>query len=198
MKKLNRKLIRGTNWALAGLISLLGFSACSDDFDSKPEPDEEEIINNGNNNNGNSHNGNDDGGAVCEYGTPYAIFTVSGKVTDAQGKGLEGIQVVVPSVDHLQRATSGFIPDQTVITHDVRDTLYSGKLGEFSYDYEGFPTNNGIDIKMKFEDISKNARFETDSVKVSFSDSEFQDGTGWYAGKTEKKITVALKNKKSE
>ena len=28
MKKLNRKLIRGTNWALAGLLSLLGFSGC--------------------------------------------------------------------------------------------------------------------------------------------------------------------------
>ena len=28
MKKLNRKLISGTNWALAGLLSLLGFSSC--------------------------------------------------------------------------------------------------------------------------------------------------------------------------
>ena len=29
MKKLNRKLIRGTNWALAGILSLLGFSGCN-------------------------------------------------------------------------------------------------------------------------------------------------------------------------
>lgn len=195
MKKLNRKFIRGTNWALAGLISLLGFSACSDDFKGEPEPtpDENGIVNNGDNN-----NGNDDGGAVCEYGTPYAVFAVSGKVTDAQGNGLEGIRVVVPSVDHLQRATSVFIPDQTVITQDVRDTLYTEKNGEFDYAYSGFPTNAGIEIKMKFEDISKEARFETDSTKVSFSDVDFQDGSGWYAGKTEKEMTIQLKNKKSE
>ena len=29
MKKLNRKLIRSTNWALAGIMSLLGFSGCN-------------------------------------------------------------------------------------------------------------------------------------------------------------------------
>ena len=32
MKKLNRKLIRGTNWALAGILSLLGFSGCGEIF----------------------------------------------------------------------------------------------------------------------------------------------------------------------
>ena len=32
MKKFNRKLIRGTNWALAGLLSLLGFSGCDKIF----------------------------------------------------------------------------------------------------------------------------------------------------------------------
>ncbi len=29
MKKFNRKLIHGTNWALAGILSLLGFSSCN-------------------------------------------------------------------------------------------------------------------------------------------------------------------------
>ena len=28
MKKFNRKLIRGTTWALVGLLSVLGFSGC--------------------------------------------------------------------------------------------------------------------------------------------------------------------------
>lgn len=28
MKKINRKFIQGTNWALAGLLSLLGFAGC--------------------------------------------------------------------------------------------------------------------------------------------------------------------------
>ena len=32
MKKLNRKLIRGTNWALVGILSPLGFSGCDKIF----------------------------------------------------------------------------------------------------------------------------------------------------------------------
>ena len=38
MKKLNRKLIRGTNWALAGLLSLLGFSSCGNPVEEYGSP----------------------------------------------------------------------------------------------------------------------------------------------------------------
>ncbi|MDR2917148.1 MAG: radical SAM-associated putative lipoprotein [Tannerella sp.] len=31
MKKLNRKFVKGTNWALAGLMSLLGFASCGNE-----------------------------------------------------------------------------------------------------------------------------------------------------------------------
>jgi putative lipoprotein (rSAM/lipoprotein system) len=172
MKKINRKLIKGTNWALSGLISLLGFSSCG------------KII--------------DDGGLVAEYGTPYAKFIVSGKVTDAQNQGLEGICVTVPKVDHYQRATAGFIPDQNLITEEVRDTLYTREGGNFSYLYSGFPTNDSINIHMKFEDVSEEGRFEADSKKVTFFSSELIGGEGWFNGQAEKTLNVALKNKESE
>ncbi len=38
MKKFNRKLIRGTNWALAGLLSLLGFSSCGNQVEEYGTP----------------------------------------------------------------------------------------------------------------------------------------------------------------
>ncbi|MDR1380336.1 MAG: radical SAM-associated putative lipoprotein [Tannerella sp.] len=66
MKKNNRKFISGTNWALAGLMSLLGFSAC-------------DIFKTG----------------ADEYGTPYAEFVVSGNVTDENGTALQGMGVIV-------------------------------------------------------------------------------------------------------
>lgn len=68
MKKLNRKLIHGTNWALAGLLSVLGFSGCGW------------------------------GTQVEEYGTPHADFKVTGRVTDEQGQPLSGVRVVTPSM----------------------------------------------------------------------------------------------------
>ena len=73
MKKLNRKFIKGTNWALAGLMSFLGFSSCE-----KARMDMY--------------------GTPAEYGTPHAEYAILGRVTDADGNALEGIRVAV--ADH--------------------------------------------------------------------------------------------------
>lgn len=175
MKKLNRKFIKGTNWALAGLMSLLGFSSCEEN-NMMPEY----------------------GTPYPMYGTPHAEFIVSGKVTDTKGNGLQGIQVVIPSVDHHQKATSTFIPDQSVITRYINDTLYTQTDGSFNYPYGGFPSNDSINIKMKFEDVSENPSFETDSAKVTFFSSDLQGENGWNAGTAQKEIKIKLKNKENE
>jgi len=133
---------------------------------------------------------------MVEYGTPHADFVVSGKVTDSRGIGLEGIRVTIPYVDHHQRATSGFYPDKPVITQPVNDTLFSKENGTFEYKYQGFPTNDSINVKLKFEDISSNTAFETDSAKVTFFSSELKGGDNrWYSGKVTKEVTVQLKEK---
>ncbi|MDR1525538.1 MAG: radical SAM-associated putative lipoprotein, partial [Tannerella sp.] len=169
MKKLNRKFIKGANWALAGLMSLLGFSSCGEIGGCA---------------------GKDD--IQAEYGTPYAEFIVSGKVTDSDNRGkvtdsdnrgLQGISVIVSKADHHQRATSGFIPDQNVITQEIQDTSYTKENGNFEYSYNGFPTNDSINIHIKFEDLSDNVRYEADSAKVTFFSSELKGGNGWYEGK---------------
>lgn len=67
MKKIYRPLIKGTNWALAGLLSLFGLSACDA---LKDQPD--------------------------MYGVPWAGYAVKGKVTDKEtGKPIPGIEVKV-------------------------------------------------------------------------------------------------------
>jgi putative lipoprotein (rSAM/lipoprotein system) len=169
MKKLNRSMIKGTNWALTGLMSLFGFSSCSENDGEAPE-----------------------------YGTPYAEFIVSGKVTDTGNRGLRDIRVVVPRVDHHQRATPGFIPDRTFTSGEVCDTTYTGENGDFEYAYACVPTNDSINVMIKFEDISADPRFETDSTKVTFFSSELQGGDGWYAGRAKKEIRIRLKGKKGE
>ena len=163
MKKLNRKFIKGTNWALAGIMSAIGFSSCH------------------------IH-------GPVEYGTPQADYTVSGKVTDSKGNQLSGIRVTIPAIDHDQR-NDGFIPDQPIITHPVNDTLFTKENGTFDYAYTGFPTKEVI-VKIKFEDISENARYETDSTAVTFSRSELKGGDKhWYSGKATKEVTVQLKDR---
>jgi putative lipoprotein (rSAM/lipoprotein system) len=63
MKKIYRPLLKGTNWALAGLLSLLGF-AC-DSYDTAPP----------------------------EYGVPHARYSIKGSVTDTLGVPIPGIEI---------------------------------------------------------------------------------------------------------
>jgi putative lipoprotein (rSAM/lipoprotein system) len=193
MKKFNRKFIKGTNWVLAGLISLLGCASCDDDFEKRDEPDNE-IVNHEGDNNG-ANEGDDEEEIAVEYGTPYARFIVSGKVTDTDHQGLKSIRVVVPRVDHHQRATSGFIPDQKIITKEVRDTIYTKENGNFEYEYTGFPTNDSINVILQFEDVAETPRFESDSAKVAFFSSELREGDRWYSGAAKKEIEIQLKKK---
>jgi len=62
--KTNRKIIKIVNWALAGVLTLLGFAGCDTNYG--PE----------------------------EYGTPNADFSVKGVVVDKEtGKAIKGISV---------------------------------------------------------------------------------------------------------
>ncbi|MDH6306613.1 putative lipoprotein (rSAM/lipoprotein system) [Parabacteroides sp. PF5-5] len=67
MKKIHRSLIKGTNWALAGLLSLVGYS-CSNN-------NEDEL--------------------VAEYGTPHASYAIKGKVTNESHEAIPYLQVEV-------------------------------------------------------------------------------------------------------
>jgi putative lipoprotein (rSAM/lipoprotein system) len=169
MKIFNRKLIKGTNWALAGLLSLLGFSSC---------------------------NGEDREIGVAEYGTPYADFdfTVSGKVTDTGGKALTDIRVVVPYVDHYQKAAAGVIPDYEVMRQPVDDTLFTDSKGEFEYRHVSSIPMDTVRLNMKFEDKFGNAEYQPDSIKVAFSRYDLSGGgEAWYEGSAKKDTVVVLK-----
>jgi|GEM_PF-52715 len=171
MKKFNRKFIKGTNWALAGLMSFLGFSSCDNEDGS--------------------------GGGMVEYGTPHASYVVSGKVTDTDGNALTGIRVAVVSADHCQPARPGFIPDYPVITNELRDTLFTNNSGTFTYLYPGFPTDT-VKIKFKFDDVINNT-FESDSTVVSFPHSDLKGGNGaWNDGEAKKSVDIKLKKNDNE
>ena len=62
MKNPNHKLLKVANWLLAGILALLGFSACNDD---EEQPD--------------------------MYGTPHANFTIKGKVVNDESMPLSRI-----------------------------------------------------------------------------------------------------------
>ena len=166
MKKLNRKLIRGTNWALAGLLSLLGFTGCGKD---------------------------DNGGGEIsvEYGAPSANFKVLGRVTNEQGQPLGGMRVVASNVT----AVWGKGPKQCY-SGLLRDTVYTASDGSFVREYSIFPADSVyIHMKIEDSAEPSVYDSDSIAVGFAKDDLKGGD-RGWYLGAAEKKTNVTLKRKK--
>ena len=155
MKRLNRAYIKGTNWALSGLLSLLGFSC-------------------------------DNGGGMAEYGTPMATYTVKGKVVTDKGTAISQLQVIVPSEEYVPHS----------------DTLTTNAQGEFTLNNTIFPPASDLTLKIMTTDIdgaANGGNFAPDTSSVTIKREDLKDGDGhWYVGHAEKKITITLKEKKTE
>ena len=166
MKKLNRKLIRGTNWALAGLLSLLGFTGCGKDD-------------------------NGGGGVSVEYGVPSANFKVLGRVTNEQGQPLGGMRVSASNVT----AVWGKGPDQRNV-HLLCDTVYTASDGSFVGNYNTFPADSVyIHMKIEDSAEPSVYDSDSIAVGFAKGDLKGDD-RGWYLGAAEKQINVTLKRKK--
>ena len=166
MKKLNRKLIRGTNWALAGLLSLLGFTGCGKD------------------NNG-------DGEISVEYGSPSSYFKVLGRVTNEQGQPLGGMRVVASEVT----AVWGKGPKQCY-SGLLRDTVYTASDGTFVRIYSTFPADSVyIHMKIEDSAEPSVYDSDSVTVGFAKGDLKGGDNH-WFKGEAEKVIDVKLKAKK--
>ena len=166
MKKLNRKLIRGTNWALAGLLSLLGFTGCGKDD-------------------------NGGGGISVEYGVPSANFKVLGRVTNEQGQPLGGMRVVASEVT----AVWGKGPKQCY-SGLLRDTVYTASDGTFVGIYSTIPADSVyIHMKVEDPTARSAYESDSVTVGFAEKNLKGGD-TYWYRGAAEKKINVTLKRKK--
>ena len=166
MKKLNRKLIRGTNWALAGILSLLGFTGCGKD---------------------------DNGGGEIsvEYGVPSANFKVLGRVTNEQGQPLGGMRVVASEVTTIwdkgpEQCYSGLL----------RDTVYTASDGSFVREYSLFPADSVyIHMKIEDSAEPSVYDSDSVTVGFAKGDLKGGDNH-WFKGEAEKVIDVKLKAKK--
>ncbi len=87
MKKIYRPLLKGTNWALAGLMTLIG-GVVSCDALGGDEP--------------------------CMYGTPHATYNIKGKVTDGAGTAIPGIEVKAVEDWRRERADYPEYPGKTL------------------------------------------------------------------------------------
>ncbi|WP_018338380.1 radical SAM-associated putative lipoprotein [Butyricimonas synergistica] len=161
-------------WLLSSFLVVLGFTACDDDT-----------------------------GGECMYGSPTTTFSIKGKVQNEVGQALSGVRVVIPKCEFYQVATENFIPDQPIMTVEIRDTLYTDREGHFERVFYDFPADT-VRYEMQFYDITPQPGippYEPDTLKVTFLRGDLKtskDDGEWYRGHAEKEITVVLKEKKDE
>lgn len=153
MKKIKMGLIKRYNSLIGFLLAALGFGSISlTGCDSPVDPD-----------------------PVAEYGVPYAIFKVKGKVT-SEAEGIPNIKVKMGS--------DSFYFDST----------YTDANGEYEISQGTFPSDQAFD--MSFEDIdgAQNGSFQALDTIVEFVDPQFTGGSGnWDSGETETIFNVELK-----
>lgn len=115
------------------------------------------------------------GSPVVEYGTPHAVFKVTGKVTSKTGEEIQDIKVIVNSGGVIRTDGSG----------------------NYKTDITDFPEDQEYKVQFIDDDGSKNGgEFVTLDTVVKFTDPKFEDGDGeWFSGFTSKELNVKLEKK---
>lgn len=108
-----------------------------------------------------------------EYGTPHADFQINGQITEAESqKLLENIQIAIKVKNNFK---------------EFSDTIYSDANGNFSRQYDVFPTNNDSVIVI-FNDTTGEHQSKQVAEKLNYT-----NGYGaWYAGSDEININIEL------
>jgi putative lipoprotein (rSAM/lipoprotein system) len=131
MKKLSRSLIKGTNWALGGLLALLGFAGITSCIPR------------------------------VEYGSPHANFTIKGKVTNEQGAAIPGIQVEVvkyktdtyQAVDTVYTQSNGDFEWNSSYIAGTNDTTFDIISTDIDGEKNGSYKTDMASVSFKREDL---------------------------------------------
>ncbi len=119
-----------------------------------------------------------------EYGCPYAMFEVKGKVVDSKTKeGLKGLSVTMNLAEYNQlnggETASKYYVDSTVVDDN----------GDFELGYQMMPGDN-IYVRVRDLDPATDGNYPEKTIKVDFQQSE--EGSGWYEGKFSSELTIEL------
>lgn len=151
MKNINHKSLKLVNRWIAGILAIFGFSGC---------------------------NNNDE---PAMYGTPLAVYHLSGKVQNSSKEGLPNIKLETQILSGV-----GF--------DSLPDTVITNSEGDFQTSFEWFPTQK-IRIIATDIDGDKNGIYTKDSIDIVLSKNDYKgaDGT-WFAGEINKKeLNIELK-----
>jgi len=127
---------------------------------------------------------------TCEYGSPYADYTVKGTVVNkATGKPIEGIRVGYNS-QYISTAMYGVIPTP----YQPKVHVLTNAKGEFKLT-NSFSVEENQTLPVYVEDIDgeKNGLFQWERLQVDFSNAEHSGKPKrWYKGEYTVNMNIEL------
>ena len=132
------------------------------------------------------------GGGLTMYGEPHADFKAAGKVTDKDGKAIEGIRVAIQRHRHYEN-TPGVIYDQNDWYEN--DTLYTNENGLYELRRSIFSKPD--DVTLVFEDIDgeeHGGSFVSQTASPEIKQTKKGDKS-WYTGAFAVEADVTLEKK---
>ena len=121
------------------------------------------------------------GAPVVMYGQPTVQFHAAGKVTDRNGKAIEGIRVAVKVHRHYDNSP-GVIYDQND-WYDT-DTVYTDAAGKYNSDMRLISFTAPNDATLVFEDVDgpeHGGTFQPETATPTIKQTKKGDGV-WYYG----------------
>lgn len=171
--KTNKAFIKGINWVLAGILTMLGFAGC-------------DII-----------------PGQLEYGTPYADYTVKGTVVDkTTGKPVKGIRMGYGyPVDRYPNDRPILEYGTLPISFELKKQVTTDENGRFNINDRSFTIPDNMPIRVRVEDIDgvENGSFQPQDLYLYASDATHTGKSdGWYGGEYNFTVNVELTETEAE
>ena len=166
---MSKIFIKGVNWALAGILSLLGLTNCCDRY------------------------------GAPEYGSPHADYTLKGTVVNkATGKPITGIHVgyVDYRITAMYGPIPASYKPKAHVTTNSRGEF---KFTDTFHGEEWIEGKRVLPVSVVDIDGEKNGLFEPEHLQVDFSEAELtKKPKNWYEGERTVSIKIELNEKNAE
>ncbi len=127
------------------------------------------------------------GSPVLMYGVPSANYQISGTVTDASGKAVQGIKTSIKNVT---------IYDGQTHTYGI-DSVTTDVAGRYDLKLQSFPENKENKLIVEDVDGETNGAYQNDTIDINYTNAQkIKEGdSNWNNGTFVIKQDIKLKKK---
>jgi putative lipoprotein (rSAM/lipoprotein system) len=183
------RFLKLKDWLLMSVMGLLGMTSCHCPKQvtetTPPQPDPKDTV-----------VAPDPRNFAVMYGVPQMDFQVKGRVTDEQGKPVQGMQVILVnqtvdiSPEYLQE-DNPYVQEYIRNASDTTDAE-----GRFDAQARDVPVE-AQRVLVRDIDGDKNGRYQDQMIEVKFtSEDQTEQGSKWYQGRRTKEVNITVEKKK--